>query len=171
MSRLLAWREARHEDRATLQGFTCTIPAQLVFGQKRKYHPKPWEQEVQSGIRDLRPPVGQDQSLLVGEDAEGIAAVCLLADQGEASVFKIQAIAVATRYRGQGGAHADEALDVTFETAAQRGQDSGRSEIIMISWVDPKNEPSKSLHQRAGFALRQITQTGLEEWAVVLELN
>lgn len=110
MSRLLAWREAGHEDRSSLQGFTCTVPAQPVFGQKRKYHPRPWEQEVQSGIRGLRPPVGQDQSLLVGEDGEGIAAVCLLADQGD------------------------------------------------------------FLHRRAGFALRRITETGLEEWAMVLEL-
>jgi hypothetical protein len=167
----LAWREARHEDRASLQGFTCTVPAQSVFGQKRKYHPKPWEQEVQSGIRDLRPPVGQDQSLLLGEDADGIAAACLLADQGEARVFKIQAIAVAARYRGQGGAHADEALNIALEAAAQRGLGNGRSEIIMVSWVDPKNEPSKFLHQRAGFALRQITQARLEEWAIALELK
>lgn len=109
------------------------FPLSRSLGRNGSTIRSPWEQEVQSGIRDLRPPVGHDQSLLVGEDAEGIAAVCLLADQGQASAFKIQAIAVAARYRGQGGAHADEALDVAFEAAAQRGLDNGRNEITMVS--------------------------------------
>lgn len=171
MSRLLAWRAAGHGDRAALQGFTCTVPAQRVAGQKRPYHPKPWELDVQSGIRALRPPVAQDQLLLLGEDAEGIAAVCLLADQGDASVIKIQAIAVAARHRGQGGAHGDEALNVALEAAAQRGRRIGRDEVVVVGWVDPRNNPSKFLNQRAGFAQRRITPAGLEEWAIVLDLD
>jgi hypothetical protein len=108
VSRLLVWRAAGYGDRSALQQFSCTVPAQRVFQQKRSYHPRPWELEVQSGLRALRPPVGEDQSLLLGEDADGLAAVCLLAEQpGSTMVVKIQAIAVASRYRGQFGAHAE----------------------------------------------------------------
>jgi len=160
-----------HEDRAALQRFTCTVPAQRVMGQKRPYHPKPWELEVQSGIRALRPPVAQDQLLLLGEDMEGIAAVCLLADQGEASIIKIQAIAVAARYRGRDGAHGDEALTAALEGAALRGRRNGMTEIVVVGWVDPRNNPSKFLNQRAGFSLRRITQAGLEEWVIMLDLD
>lgn len=171
MSRLLSWRAAGHADRAALQRFICTVPAQRVTGLKRPYHPKPWELEVQSGIRALRPPLAQDQVLLLGEDAEGIAAVCLLADQGDADVIKIQAIAVAARYRGQGGAHGDEALDVAIQAAAQRGRRTGKHEIVLVGWVDPRNTPSKLLNQRAGFTLRRITPAGLEEWVIVLDAH
>jgi hypothetical protein len=109
--------------------------------------------------------------LLLGEDEEGIAAVCLLADQGDASVIKIQGIAVAVRHRGQGGAHGDEALNVALQAAAQRGRRIGRDEIVVVGWVDPRNNPSKLLNQRAGFTLRRITLAGLEEWVIVLDLD
>lgn len=169
MSRLFVWRTAGHGDRAALQRFTCTVPAQAVVGQKQRYHQKRWELEVQSGIRALRPPLPQDQLLLLGEDAKGIAAVCLLADQGDASVIKIQAIAVATRYRGQGGMHGDEALNVALEAAAQRGRKAGRDKIVVVGWVDPRNNPSKLLNLRAGFTQRRITPSGLEEWVIALD--
>jgi GNAT superfamily N-acetyltransferase len=171
VSRLLAWRAADREDQTALQGFTCTVPAQRVFGQKRKYHPKPWELIVQSGIRVLRPPVTPDQSLLLGEDEEGIAAVCLLAQQEDASTIKIQAIAVATRYRGQGGACGDEALQVALEATAERGRNAGIGEVLVVGWVDPRNNASKLLNQRAGFTYRRNTPDGLEEWALLLNLD
>lgn len=171
MTRLLAWSVAGHADRAALQRFTCTVPAQRVAGQKRPYHPKPWELQVQSGIRALRPPTAQDQLLLLGEDEEGIAAVRLLADQGDASVIKIQAIAAAVRCRGQGGAYGDEALSVALEAAAQRGRRIGRDEIVVVGWVDPRNNPGKLLNQRAGFTMRRITPVGLEEWVMVLRVT
>lgn len=171
MNRLLAWREARYADRADLQAFTCTVPAQKVIGQKKPYHPKRWELEVQSGIRALQPPLPQDQSLLLGKDAEGIAAVCLLADQGDSSVIKIQAIAVAVRHRGQGGSHGDEALQIALETAAQRGRRAGKDEVIMVGWVDPRNTPSEHLNERAGFTLRRITPAGLQEWVLVIDVG
>jgi hypothetical protein len=171
VSRLLSWRAAEYADRSALQQFSCTVPAQRVFLQKRSYHPKPWELEVQSGLRALRPPVGEDQSLLLGEDAGGIAAVCLLAAQAEsAMVVKIQAIAIATRYRGQFGAHADEALDVALEAAAARGSKSGVDAVTVIGLVHPRNIASKRLNERAGFTHVGNVQAGLEQWAIILDL-
>jgi hypothetical protein len=166
---LLAWRAAEHGDRAALQQFTCTVPAQKVFGQKRSYHPKPWELNVQSGIRALQPPLPPDQSLMLGLDVEGIGAVCLLAEQGDAAVIKIQAIAVSVRLRGQGGVYADEAMQVALEVAGNRAQNARIDSVLLVGWVDPHNIASKRLNQRAGFAQRRITPGGLEEWVLKLD--
>ena len=119
MSRLLIWRPAARDDRPALQEFTCTVPDQRLFGQARRWHPKKWEHDVQSFIRACHPPVGQGEELLLGLDGAGIAAVCSLAEQGSAALVKIRAIAVAVRYRGQGGAIADEAMDIALEATGR----------------------------------------------------
>jgi len=121
-------------------------------------------------IRDCKPPAAPDESLLVGEDAAGIAAVCAVAEQESPGLVKIRAIAVAVRYRGQRGAHADEALDVALETAAANGREAGLHVVRVVGWVDPRNEASKRLNTRAGFVYRGITPDGLEEWALELDL-
>lgn len=169
MTRLLTWRAAEREDRAALQEFTCTVSEQRLFGQARRSHPKPWERSVQSFIRSCQPPAAADESLLLGEDRSGVAAVCAMAEQGSPALVKIRAVAVAVRYRGQGGSLADEALEVALETAAARGREEGLDAVRLVGWVDPRNDASKRLNTRAGFACRKITSDGLEEW--VLELN
>lgn len=170
MTRLLAWREAEHTDRQSLQQFVCTVSSRRGFQQKRPSHPRPWELIVQSGIRALRPPMPAGQLLLLGEDGQGIAAVCLLADQADASVVKIQAVAIAVRHRGVGGSCSTEAMDVSLEAAGERARKQGFDSVAVVGWVDPRNEASKRMNQRAGLSLRRMTPGGLEEWAVVLDL-
>jgi hypothetical protein len=97
--------------------------------------------------------------------------VCLLAEQEDAGIFKIQAIAVSIHYRGRGGAHGDEAMDVALETAAERGRKSGADTVLVVGWIDPRNYASKRLNQRAGFAHRRNTPFGLEEWVLALEIG
>jgi RimJ/RimL family protein N-acetyltransferase len=92
-----------------------------------------------------------------------------MAEQGSPALVKIRAVAVAVGYRGQGGSLADEALEVALETAAARGREEGLDAVRLVGWVDPRNDASKRLNTRAGFACRKITSDGLEEW--VLELN
>ena len=157
MSRLLTWRTAQRDDRAALQEFTCTVPEQRLFGQARRSHPKPWERSVQSFIRSCQPPVAADESLFLGEDPSGVAAVCAMAEQGSPALVKIRAVAVALRYRGQGGVHADEALEVVLETAAAHGREAGLDAVRLVGWVDPRNDASKRLNTRAGFACQKVT--------------
>ena len=158
MSRLLTWRTAQRDDRAALQEFTCTVPEpSLLFGQARRSHPKPWERSVQSFIRSCQPPVAADESLFLGEDPSGVAAVCAMAEQGSPALVKIRAVAVALRYRGQGGVHADEALEVVLETAAAHGREAGLDAVRLVGWVDPRNDASKRLNTRAGFACQKVT--------------
>lgn len=62
--------------------------------------------------------------------------------------MKIQAIAVAARLRGRGGAHSDEALAVALENAAERGRKAQIDHVVVVGWVDPRNEASKELNRR-----------------------
>jgi hypothetical protein len=148
----LIWRPADRGDRSALPQFTCTVPLR-EYKPIQPRHPKVWELEVQSGIRTLRPPLGSGQIMLVGEDADGIGAVTLSAEQTEGpSVVKLQAIAIATRHRGQGGRHADEALQVALDAAGARASNAGLSEFLAVGWIHPRNEASKLMCQRAGFS-------------------
>lgn len=127
---------------------------------------------VQSGIRSLQPPVGLDQILLIGEDAGGVAAVTLSAEQGGSpAIVKLQAIAVAIRYRGQGGKCADEALQVTLEVIEARAGDSGLEEFLAVAWIDPHNNASKQMCQRAGFAHLGNVSADLEEWGLIVDVG
>jgi hypothetical protein len=168
VTRLLSWRAAERGDRPALQAFTCTVPARRN-PDGRYRHPKPWELEVQSFIRALRPPLSPNQSLLLGEDANGIAAICLLAQQKDPSFIKIQVLAIATRYRGLGGTYGNEALDVALETALERGRKSRLDEVIVVGWVNQRNYPAKLLNQRTGFICQGKTQDGFEIWARILD--
>lgn len=128
MTRHLTWRTAEREDRPTLQEFTCTTPVPREPNRRRLLpHPKPWEFDVQSFIRTSHVPGGPDQVFLIGEDTDGIGAACLLADQGNPEIMKIQVIAVSVRHRGTGGSHADEAIAVALDAAGDRARAAGCS--------------------------------------------
>lgn len=108
---------------------------------------------------------------MLGMDGGEIGAVCLLADQGDAMVIKIQAIAVSVRYRGQGGRYADEAMEAALAAAVERGKKAGNESVLLVGWVDPNNNASKRMNQRAGFMMNRITSSGLEEWVLELDLK
>lgn len=168
MTRLLTWRTADRRDRPALQAFTCTVPTQRS-PYRPTWHPRRWELEVQSFIRSLRPPLSPDQSLLVGEDTEGVASVCLLAQQADLQLIKIQVLAVAVRHRGKGGTYSDEAMDVALETAVERGRKTGLDAVTVIGLVHDRNRAAQRLNERAGFACQGTTPEGLEIWALTLD--
>ena len=168
---LLSWRPGERRDRAALQQFTCTVPLR-PYRPNQPRHPKQWELDVQSGIRALQPPLGPDQTLLIGEDESGIAAVTLSAEQdGGPAIVKLQVIAIATRYRGQGGRYADEALQVALEAVGARAGSCSLKEFQAIGWVHPNNHASKLMCQRAGFGHLGNTPQGLEEWGITIDLG
>ncbi len=166
MTRLLTWRSAVRSDRKALGNCICTEPAKARWNGYNRVHPKPWELEVQSGIRDLRPPAGPDTVLLLGEDEQGLAAVVLFSDvEGMPSDVVLRAIAVATRLRGGDGAHAAEALAVALETMIIRARAAEAHGLFVVGRIHRHNGPSKRLCSGAGFDYVRMQDDNLELWA------
>jgi hypothetical protein len=115
--------------------------------------------------------------MLIGEDDVGIAAVTLSwlaprsAEQDAEQYVKLQAIAIATRYRGQGGAYADQALQTTLEAIAARVSRDGLEAFRAVGWIHPRNKASKLMCQRAGLTYLGEAPGGLEEWGLMVELT
>jgi hypothetical protein len=168
---LLSWRPAEPRDRTSLQVFTCTVPP-LPYRPPRPRHPKQWELDVQQFIRGLRPPVGPDEMLLIGEDASGIAAVSLSwVPPQDPSVVKLLAIAVAARFRGKGGEYADEALQTTLDVIEERVSQYDLESFLAFGLIDRRNQASKRMCERAGLVHVGDNPNGLEEWAILIDLQ
>jgi hypothetical protein len=168
---LLSWRPAERRDRTNLQVFTCTVPP-FPYKPPRPRHPKQWELDVQQFIRGLRPPVSSDEMLLIGEDADGIAAVSLSwVPSQDPSIVKLLAIAVATCCRGKGGEYADEALQTTLETIEERVSKYDLESFLAFGLIDRRNQASKKMCERAGLTHVGDDPNGFEEWAVLIDLQ
>lgn len=140
-------------------------------------HPAPWAREVESGLRSLKPPVGDrqrhaDRRLLLGEDALGLAAVVLLDPRGQEEdgyLVKLTAVAIATRCSGC--RYGDEAMNKALELAADVGFGAGFHTIFVQGWVHPLNERSKRMNTRFGLAFLDMEVAGQYEiWGRQLEL-
>jgi hypothetical protein len=162
---------AERTDRPALQLFTCTEPSKWDPVRREKIHPRPWELEVQSGIRSQKPPISPDQHLLLGEDEDGLGAVCLLAEQDSPEIVKLRAIAIAMRHRNRHEGHADEALNMALQSIADRLSKTAITSGVAVGWIHPKNRASKRMCERGGLQFRRLLSNGLEEWVVSIELE
>jgi predicted GNAT superfamily acetyltransferase len=105
--------------------------------------------------------------MLVGEDADGLAAVAWTEDvDGPHDVF-VRVVAVAARLRGQGGQHADELLDELKDRLANRADAAGANSLILTGNIDPSNEASRKLALRAGAEYSEM-HGAFEQWLLLM---
>lgn len=168
---ILDWRRALRGDHVLLQNFTCTEPAHYDRQRGRSVHPRPWELEVQRGIRGINPST-MGQSLRLGLDDDGIGAVCLFAALRPGEV-RLMAVAVALRYRRRDRMIADEALTEVLEAAAREEVHRGQWQVYISGSIHDRNIASQRMCQRHGF-----TCDGPEpylplhqRWSVILTLD
>jgi RimJ/RimL family protein N-acetyltransferase len=148
---LLAWRDVERGDRRILQRFTCTEDPRYVPG-RGKVHPREWELDVQAWVRGYTPPAGYREKFIIGLDDDGVGAVCAAAVSNDTPrTVALQIVAVSRRYRGQGGAVADEALFTALRAAADLGAESGWPEVTAFGRIHPRNAPSQRMCERCGF--------------------
>jgi hypothetical protein len=168
---VLDWRPAQGGDRALLQAFTCTEPAHYDRQRRRRLHPRPWELVVQRGIHSVNPAT-EGQSLYLGLDDEGIGAACLFAALAPGEV-RLMAVAVALRYRRQGGAVADEAITETLRAAASQPAHDGQSHVYMAGSIHDQNIPSQRMCQRRGFTYEgaEPALADHQRWSVLVSLD
>lgn len=173
---LLTWREAVTADRDALMRFSCTVlPPRGRYVTMRKRYPKPWEREVEAYIRDFRPPGPPDQKFFIGEDEQGIGAVfAFVADPPPDWLVKLQVVAVDNRYRGQGGAIADETITLAMQTAFDTVASRGHEQADIFGLVDVRNSASKQMCERHGFSCigaSSAQDDEYEQWSIAVTFD
>nr|WP_240109487.1 magnesium chelatase domain-containing protein [Streptomyces sp. MUM 203J] len=153
------WRRAIKQDRALLNGFTCTPKPKKDRKGRPLHNSLPWERSVQSWFRDesltsTAKAAAADQQLWILPENGRIAAAyaharCSLVDYAGPQRL-IMALAVSMKHRRAGR----KVADATFEHALStiRGSDSG-SPILVLGKIDTRNKASEALAARAGMAL------------------
>lgn len=146
----LTWREGQLGDRTELQAFVCADPPDKTYVPNRgEYHPTPWAHEVQSYVRDLRPPVTRRREwLAIGRDSEGVASVAHFGNDSDgAGHFVIMIVARDERCAGLG--YGRDALDYALAQIADLKPDS--EACTVYARIHPKNADSRSMATAAGF--------------------
>jgi RimJ/RimL family protein N-acetyltransferase len=130
---------------------------------------------ARSSIRLSHPnsPAGPDTVLLLGEDGQGLGAAILFSRlDGEPNWSRVdfRGIAVARRLRGQGGAHAREALDVALTEMQGRAQEHGVTTQFVLARIHRSNLPSQRLCASAGFTYLADMTNDLQYWSLTVDL-
>jgi hypothetical protein len=166
--RLLRWERITDRRSATsLQEFTCTTERPRSPAGRKLPHPKPWELEVQSHLRQSSVQLRNGELLLVGRSEDtAIAAAAHLAftPLSTGTETFIKAVAVTTNLRGRGGAIANEALAVICEVAGERAASDGSEFVLVTSKIHKHNQPSEALVIRSGFEPYSVPQGDYQLW-------
>lgn len=162
------WRSAERKDVDALNHFTCTdAKPELRRKDWRDYTPRWWEYEVQSSIRNLRPPFNRHgKQVLLREDSSGLSAVALLEELDGPAHVEISLIGVASRCRGQGVS--DEAVDEALDRITDAALESSVPEVLVQAWVWFENRASQALWRRYDFAEPEEHEAGVGIWSLRL---
>src|SRR4051794_37067631 len=94
----------------------------------------------------------------------GIGAVTVRTVLRGPGEYFLQVLAVANRYRGQGGAHAREALRMTLSVLEKHAADLGAESLYVAGRVHENNLPSLRLVRTAGFERDDSICEGLAQY-------
>ena len=165
-----AWVDADKNHRPLFASFTCTIPRPRTAHGRTLAHPKPWEYEVQAYIRQLKPPVQRDVTLLgLIDGALGSVAQFVYQTHPEMPVALIRVAAVSVEYRGQGGQLADATMEALLSRVATDLDAHGRSQALVVARVNLSNTPSQALMTRHGFMPDGERTDALQEWTMLID--
>lgn len=164
----LDWVSAEREHIAALQRFVCAVPARSSYSTERgRFHPCPWELEVQAGIRNLAPPLPPSEALLLGFEPSGeLAVVSRMSFDLDGQQLLILGLAVRVDCRGRGYGRA--ALKMSLEILATT---KAEYELDCAVWarIDRRNAPSQALFAAEGFENLGAADAGdLEVWVQML---
>lgn len=154
-----------------LQGFTCTQDPPRSPGGRKLPHPRHWEWETQSHLRQLPRRLPAGDVVLVGYQAENrlVAAAHLHcdADGSELGVF-IAALAVSCPVRGQGGHVADATVMEIRDCGLERARRLGYTRVAITGKIHTANDPSRRMVERAGFEPVGVPAGDYQMWHLVV---
>lgn len=171
MPDLLKWGDAEKRHREELQHFICAIPERPIKDAGSgwvPYHPRFWEFDVQLMVRGLgrKVPPPRETTVLVGENADGLAAVSCFTRLDGPSVVHLDLMAVSVRLRGQGGAYAREMVRTTLERIEADAIDAGGLEMKVVGEIYKDNVPCLRLVHSFGLNFVEEAETGAQTWAL-----
>jgi hypothetical protein len=173
--RLLQWEQISDRRNAKhMQGFTCTTDCPRSPAGRKLAHPRPWELEVQSHLRQSSVRLKDGQLLLVGySDEAAIAAAAHLIFEPLSAGMRthIASVAVSTNARGKGGSIADEALALISEVACERANAVGGEFALVTGQIHRENRPSEALFIRSGFEPYSVPSGDYQQWVIRLPLT
>lgn len=173
IDRSLNWEKISDRRNARpLQGFTCTNECPRTPGGRKLPHPKPWELEVQSHLRQSSVRLKNGELLLVGRLDTAIAAAAhlIFTPLSAGKETHIASVAVSTNARGQGGAIADEALSVICEVAYEQAAMAEGNTALVTGKIHNQNRPSEALFIRAGFEPYSVPRGNYQSWVIQIPL-
>jgi ribosomal protein S18 acetylase RimI-like enzyme len=129
-------------------------------------YPREWEYEVQSAVRQLRPPFRPPCFLLVGSDSDGIAAVSCRTEVAGPGQVHLELMAVANRHRHTAGYMlGDELWEATLDEIVDRAVQAEAGHILVTAHVHPSNKASQALCERHGFGRTGQADSGYDVWS------
>jgi hypothetical protein len=166
---LLDWRlYDKRADNLALRRFTCTDPPTRRSGSRGSFHPKPWEREVQSFVRQKRPNVPFGEVMILGHELadQRIGAVCRWAELRNPGEVLLQCVAVSVyyRYRNSQREYAKEAIETAKSAIAARARVAGSEDVLIYARIHHRNSPSRRMCGASGFRYFK-TEDDLETWA------
>lgn len=165
MSGLLDWQDGHTGHIPDLHAFVCTAfkprPRERTWRSRDGW----WEYEVQSRIRDLRPPYRAGCFLRLGYDGDGLAAVSYVEEIDGPDILEMALGAVALRLRHKGGGYADEMFADALDIITTRALAAQVVEVLLLGRVWEQNAPSQALCRRHGFGHTGDVGKGVQQWS------
>lgn len=157
---MLIWSLDSSGDAAELWAFKCTAPPTKGPPDWRPRHPALWEFDAQTYLRRI-PDKTSPYCTLVGRDAAGIAAASVWLERDGGERIDLLAIGVAVDRRGRG--LGDAVMDETLSQITSRAVDRGLREVLLVGYVDRRNQRSHALVARFNFVYSGEGEPGVLE--------
>lgn len=149
-------RVETRSDARCLQTFTCALDHPRSEGGRKLPHPRPWEWEAQSLLRNLALRLRPSEVALVARSSHTcpvLGAIWLqfpsASDHGQ-SVF-LAAAGVTLSMRGAGGHVADQLVAGAIAIGMERAKAAGHSQLVATGKIHLQNLASQRMVERAGF--------------------
>jgi hypothetical protein len=134
----LSWRESTTADRVALKQFQCTVPGvKMKRAPWHVQHPRRWELDLQAEIHTANPRSNSQRAVLLGEAADGLAAVTIVERQGNdgtamLAIVDCVAVALHRQEKGRSGC-GDEAMEEAIFWAIGRADDGGYASLVLTA--------------------------------------
>ncbi|MFD6029242.1 hypothetical protein ACFWE5_00900 [Cellulosimicrobium funkei] len=165
-----AWRDATLEDRAELKTWICADPPKRQFERATASysHPEQWVLDVQSGLRELNPPLSGDERLVLTRDDVGIAAVAYFAYDRREQEFWLLGLASAPRVRRRGFCRTghDFVMGEILSWRAELGVVGG-----VLGRIHERNMASKGFFTSTGWQFTEVKAGAYELWELALNVE